>query len=98
MSLTIDNIGNLSTTKLEDAMEAQFGAIVIAETQVTSNFLCKKKRKATLYITYTTVDLQHFIRIIERNGSNVLVIQGTAYIVKSNNLSRVIEEGPYINL
>jgi hypothetical protein len=88
MSLFIENIGNLPIDKLEDSFDEKFGAVVFAEQQVIS-FLCHKKRQAIIYVTTSSEDLRTFIRIIERNGTNTLVIQGVAYTVRLTNLSLV---------
>jgi hypothetical protein len=94
--LLIENAGKITSEQLEDAFENQFGAIVMAEMTSVKYFLCRTRRKAEVFITSGSIHLTQFIRIIERNGTNTLVIKGVAYTVKLANLSRV-DEVSYLN-
>jgi hypothetical protein len=95
MSLTIDNIGNLSDNDIEDAFDNQFGSVVMVETSVAQSLFCTTKRKATIYITTSSIELYRFMRMIERMGSSTIVIKRAAYKITLTNLSRIEE---HINL
>jgi len=95
MSLTIDNIGNLSDNDIEDAFDNQFGSVVMVETSVVQSLFCTTKRKATIYITTSSIELHRFMRMIERMGSSTIVIKRAAYKITLTNLSRIEE---HINL
>ena len=91
MSLIIENAGKLSDNDVEDAFDTQFGAVVMVEMNVTQSIFCTTKRTATIYVTTSSIELHRFMRLIERNGSSVVVIKRAAYTIKLANLTRLDE-------
>ena len=81
--MIIQNVGSISSEKLEDAIEELFGAVVIVEIWYSSGF-CFSKRSATMKVVSSSPELQRFIRNIDRNGSDTFVIGGFAYKVEHN--------------
>jgi hypothetical protein len=92
MSLIIENAGKLSDNDVEDAFDTQFGAVVMVEMHVVQSMFCTTKRKASIYVTTSSIELHRFMRMIERNGSSVIVIKRVAYPIKLTNLSRIQED------
>lgn len=91
MSLIIENAGNLSYFDVEDAFDKQYNAVVMADMKVSQSLFCITKRKACIYVTTSSIELHRFIRMLERNGSGVIVIKRAAYVIKLENLSRIDE-------
>jgi len=91
MSLIIENAGKLSDNDVEDAFDTQFGAVVMVEMHVVQSMFCRTKRKASIYVTTSSIELHRFMRMIERNGSSVIVIKRVAYSIKLANLTRLDE-------
>lgn len=97
MSLFIENIGKLTVEELENAIESQFGAVVMVEVTSKRWWFCTERRSAVIYINSSSVEFHRFMRMTERNGSNTLVVNKAAYTIKLNNLSQIMEEH-YMNV
>ena len=88
--LFIKNAGKISSEKMENLFEELFNAVVMVEIRPTSKF-CFSTREAKITVMSSSVELQRFIRNIERNGSDTFIINGFSYKVTQDKLPFIEE-------